>query len=195
MELPGRHKILWLYVVTLHAHCHRAAVRLAALPPSHPLSRVTQRCSSRYPRSHRSPIHHLMHIFGMRPRSIEKIRPLTRAPWDEFTVKTTIAGREEAIHMDGKNEAHIRIYADGSGFEGGGRSGLYSRFLDYGLHPFRAMGMPQDYRQSSERWRCREPRRTRGDRYRGPNRDRGTCSTRACHVGKDVNITRRSREH
>ncbi|KAI0665330.1 hypothetical protein C8Q78DRAFT_946757, partial [Trametes maxima] len=47
----------------LNQAAHRATVRLASLPEVHPLFKPIRRCSSRYPRLHRSPLHELFHAF------------------------------------------------------------------------------------------------------------------------------------
>nr|VWP02665.1 Acyl-CoA ligase AFT1-1 (EC (AF-toxin biosynthesis protein 1-1) [Ganoderma boninense] len=48
----------------LNQAAHRAAPRLAALPDSHPLFKAVQRCTSQWPRFHRSPLHELFHCFS-----------------------------------------------------------------------------------------------------------------------------------
>ncbi|KAM5538790.1 hypothetical protein V8D89_007512 [Ganoderma adspersum] len=48
----------------LNQAAHRAAAQLASLPDSHPLYKAIQRCTSRYPRFHRSPLHELFHCFS-----------------------------------------------------------------------------------------------------------------------------------
>ncbi|KAL7280271.1 hypothetical protein ACG7TL_005184 [Trametes sanguinea] len=47
----------------LNLAVHSAAARLASLPDDHLLRPAIQRCSSRYPRFHRSPLHELFHAF------------------------------------------------------------------------------------------------------------------------------------
>ena len=55
--------------------CHQAALRLAALPESHPLYKLVCQSTRRFIRRHRSSLHHLFHAFGMRPSDCETIVP------------------------------------------------------------------------------------------------------------------------
>lgn len=100
-------------------HCHRAAVRLCTLPKTHPVATIVRRCSRNYPRRHQSPIHKLMHIYCLRPEAVETISPALQEPWDDFNIKTSIPSRDSAIAQDRENNADVKIYADGSGYENG----------------------------------------------------------------------------
>ena len=57
----------------LNKVCHQAALRLAALPESHPLYKPVRQSAQHFIRRHRSPLHHLFHAFGMRPSDCETI--------------------------------------------------------------------------------------------------------------------------
>ena len=60
----------------LNRSIHRAAARLATLPVSHPLYPAIRRCSSSYPRFHRSPLHELFHSFP----DLRLLRPVCDSP-------------------------------------------------------------------------------------------------------------------
>jgi hypothetical protein len=113
------HLDLFPMQLTVDKICHRAAVRLASLPPQHPLAKITLRCSKKYVKQHRSPIHKLMHIYDIHPEEIETIQPVQRAPWLTNQITTCIEPREQAIAYDAAHRDSLRIYTDGSGYEGG----------------------------------------------------------------------------
>src|SRR5260221_9452704 len=64
--------------LTLNRACCRSAVRLATLPPFHPLSKPIDRAAKRYVKSHRSPLHELFHYTQISPSTMEKILPTRR---------------------------------------------------------------------------------------------------------------------
>ncbi|KAM5544129.1 hypothetical protein V8D89_002178 [Ganoderma adspersum] len=60
----------------LNQAAHRAAARLASLPESHPLHKAIRRCTSYYPRFHRSPLHELLHRFP----DLRQVETVSRTP-------------------------------------------------------------------------------------------------------------------
>ena len=49
----------------LHRICHRATLRLTALPDPHPLHKVVKQTTRRDIKCHRSSLHQLFHMFGL----------------------------------------------------------------------------------------------------------------------------------
>jgi ribonuclease HI/endonuclease/exonuclease/phosphatase family metal-dependent hydrolase len=101
--------------------CYRAATRLLTLPKAHPLHPFIKRCRKRYVKRHKSPVHKLLHTFRLRRVEVETIHPVMRHPGYIKAFHTYIAkSAEDAIKQDKDLEdtADIRIYADGSGYEG-----------------------------------------------------------------------------
>ncbi len=97
-----------------------AATRLATLPDHHPLHPHVKRCSSTYPRFHRSPIHELTHSFP-ETRQVETIDPTPKDPSWTPKVTTRIAPTREAAIKEAEEyeRTSLCIYSDGSGYKGG----------------------------------------------------------------------------
>ncbi|QRW04674.1 Reverse transcriptase from transposon X-element protein [Ceratobasidium sp. AG-Ba] len=104
----------------LQRACHRAAVRLASIPNSHPLRRLVDREGKRLPAEHRSP---LQILFATTEVNIAEYAPRTRS--DDLQknltkLQVTIAGsREESIEFERTTTADIKIFTDGSMKDGG----------------------------------------------------------------------------
>ena len=73
-------------VLDIHAHllpthleidkiCHRAATRIATLPPAHPLYKPVRNRATRRTRRHKSPLHQLMQNYATKPQDVETIKP------------------------------------------------------------------------------------------------------------------------
>jgi len=120
--------------------CHRAAVRLASLPESHPLHSHVRRMG-RYVQRHRSALHELMNAFKIRPEKMERIQAVRQRPAWKRRFKTTIAeSKKEAKEKEENNRVRIRIYSDESDTNGGVgaaavlyRNGTQQRTLRYHL--------------------------------------------------------------
>ena len=99
--------------------CHSAAVRTATLPASHPLRSMVRGYSKTPAKTHLSPLQKLIERFKIRPKRFETIRPDPRPPTYKRTFAATIAdSKEESIKEEAKDDSDVRIYTDGSGFEG-----------------------------------------------------------------------------
>ena len=112
----------------LNKVCHRAALRMAALPFNHPLHKPLRTCAKRFIKRHRSPMHLLMHIFNIVPDDIETIIVTRRHPriGNCFTVRVA-ENRDDSIALMNADQSDIRIFADGSGLDGqaGAAAALY----------------------------------------------------------------------
>ena len=75
----------------MHRICHRAAIRLAALPVTHPLHKPVQICARRQAKRHLSPIHLLLCAYNVDPSKYETIAPASRPPNRKRNMVTNIA--------------------------------------------------------------------------------------------------------
>lgn len=100
----------------------RAATRICALPPRHPLYKVVCHAARCLVKSHRSPLHYLFFTTGLKPQDIEMIDPVRRHPNYCPAMKTVTCVDKEST-LTSANDIHARnqykVYCDGSGFEGG----------------------------------------------------------------------------
>ncbi|PPQ81181.1 hypothetical protein CVT24_009472 [Panaeolus cyanescens] len=94
----------------------RAAIRLATLPKTHPLSSHVSRVSKRGVQRFPSPMHLLMRYFDISVTAIEKIAPHLRLMWDAKRVELEATeGREETVRREeGRRAGERDIYTDGS---------------------------------------------------------------------------------
>ncbi len=126
-------------------HCHRAATRIATLPPAHPLYKPARRCANRKVKRHKSPLHLLMQTYGIRPNDIENIRATPRNPAlsHKRPFSTTIAkSKDESKKEDAQATEKVKVYSDGSALNGKvgaaailTRAGKPTRKLHYHLGP------------------------------------------------------------
>ena len=97
----------------------QAALRLATLPISHPLHKPVHQAAQRFVKRHHSPLHELMHRFKLKPNLMETIAAVRQGPKWEPDVAIRIAdSKEKAKGEDLADQAHIKVYTDGSGIEG-----------------------------------------------------------------------------
>jgi ribonuclease HI len=100
----------------------RAALQLCSLPPTHPLHPLVRSATHQNVRRHLSPIHHLIRFARINPKEIEIISPVRRSPGYTPSFDLIIPpSKEEALPFAIATNATspVRIYSDGSGFEGG----------------------------------------------------------------------------
>jgi hypothetical protein len=57
----------------IEKHLFRSAIRLATLPPEHPLHKPAKKCTSKTTKRHRSTIHDLMQAFDVKPNLLETL--------------------------------------------------------------------------------------------------------------------------
>ena len=103
--------------LALNKACCRSAIRLASLPPSHPLFKTVIRAASRYVKSHRSPLHEIFHFSKLTPSHTEKILPSRFCPNFTPAVSTSIASSRHQATSDAKKlhlTHNVRVFSDGS---------------------------------------------------------------------------------
>ncbi|THH07034.1 hypothetical protein EW146_g9437, partial [Bondarzewia mesenterica] len=99
--------------------CHRAALRIASIPPKHPLYRPVRDGATFNRKTNCSPLHDLMHIYGLKPNTIETIYPIRHLrPSARPAFSTHIKkDKKAAIATDRKLKSIIRVYTDGSAID------------------------------------------------------------------------------
>ncbi|KAG9217966.1 hypothetical protein CCMSSC00406_0010284 [Pleurotus cornucopiae] len=98
----------------------KAALQLAALPPTHPLFKHVQRAVVRDVQRHHTPIHALLHNFRISPKNIEKIQATRwNAKWKSRVKWCIPKDRENAMEEECRDSNRVKVYTDGSGYEGG----------------------------------------------------------------------------
>jgi len=99
--------------------CHTATVRAATLPASHPTQAMVRGYHKTPAKTHLMPLQKLLECFKIKPQCFETIMPDPRPPTYKRVFTTTIAeSKEESIKDEEKDEADIKVYTDGSGYEG-----------------------------------------------------------------------------
>ena len=108
---------------------HRAATRLACLPSSHPVAPHVKKAATRYVKRHRSPLHEIMHLFKLQPHKMETINTVLEGPKWTPNFKIHIPkSKDVAIVEEAVDNSDIKVYSDGSCFEGGiGRQQCYTK--------------------------------------------------------------------
>ncbi|EUC60976.1 reverse transcriptase from transposon X-element protein, putative, partial [Rhizoctonia solani AG-3 Rhs1AP] len=89
--------------------CQRAAIRLAAIPPSHPLYRAVAKCATgrkRYP----PPLQNILQFTGVNPSNFEH-RPPSRRPIP-CTRPERFPDRDLATSSAWADTAHLQVFTD-----------------------------------------------------------------------------------
>jgi ribonuclease HI len=136
-DLLDAHAGLLPMELTLQRICHRAALRLCSLPPTHPLHPLVREASRSTNDKHPDPIRTALKIFELNPRKFETLKPDTtpQAYYEKVTAKTLKPDttpqayyekvtakipkdHEEAIAIEAEDDADFKIYTDGSEHNG-----------------------------------------------------------------------------
>ncbi|KAK7015378.1 ribonuclease H-like domain-containing protein [Favolaschia claudopus] len=96
------------------------ALKLGALPKSHPLNPHIRWCASHYVRRHRSPLHEIFNAFPD-AYDVETIDPTpTRLAWTPRCTWAIARSRDEAVKEAGEaRDDVLAIFSDGSGYKKG----------------------------------------------------------------------------
>jgi hypothetical protein len=106
--------------ILLCQHYSQAALRMATLPPSHPLHKHIVG-TFRHRKRHKWPLHHLTNIFNLDPRAFKTIKPVRHsAKWSPDVQVVTKPDKIDVEIQDIEAEAlhDVCLYSDGSGQEG-----------------------------------------------------------------------------
>ena len=111
-------------------HRHRAALRLATLPVSHPLHKPVRNAANKLVKRHPTLLHDLMHRYGIKPEKIETIETIrfdTR--WTPSVMTEIIMDPDKAIESILNNNPDVKVFTDVSGMENriGASAALYRR--------------------------------------------------------------------
>jgi ribonuclease HI len=102
--------------------CHRASVRLATLPSSHPLYKPVRRAAKTFVKKHKSSLHHIFHASKVNPARLETILPARRRhSYRPLFKVNSQQSREAAIAHWQADVTHTNktvIFTDGSGING-----------------------------------------------------------------------------
>ena len=103
----------------MHRVCHRAAIRLAALPDSHSLYKPVLTCTCQWAKHHLSPIHVLLQAYDIKPAVYETLSLANRPPNGKCTLTTDIASTRDGLKtVDLEDDMALKIYTDGLGQDG-----------------------------------------------------------------------------
>jgi len=100
-------------------HCHHAAIRLATLPSSHPLHKPVANAVNRLVKRHTTPLHDLMHRYGIQLHNIETINAAHfNTRWKPGITTEVITGTDKVIESIQNDNPDVKVFTDGSGMDG-----------------------------------------------------------------------------
>ena len=97
--------------------CFRAFIRMATLPPDHPLFKPVNWKVTRTTKRHRGPLQNLARLYKTEVQKYEKIPSVPRDPsrTGELPFRISIAGNKESSARDLENtDEEIQVFSDGS---------------------------------------------------------------------------------
>ncbi|GBE85287.1 hypothetical protein SCP_0704740 [Sparassis crispa] len=121
-DMLDAHANLLPFPLLVDKHCHRAALHLCTLPPSHPLHVHVKRASAHLVKHHRSPLHNLLHTYQLHPDDIEMIVAARFPPsWSPPFQMSIAASKSDALkeEADWAGRQGLWIYTDRSDIDGG----------------------------------------------------------------------------
>ena len=119
MDIMEAHANVLPVELLMHRVCHRAAVRLASLPDTHPLHKPVLACACRQEKCHLSPIHLLLQAYKIKPAEFKAFSLANRPPNIKCVLTTDIAAtRDSSKVADLEDDAALKVYTDGSGQDG-----------------------------------------------------------------------------
>ena len=97
----------------------QATLQLAMLPATHPLHKPVTQAACKFMKRHHSPLHELMYKFKLKPDCMEKIAATRQGPKWEPDVAIRVAESKETVKEEDRLDmTPIKVYTDGSGYEG-----------------------------------------------------------------------------
>ena len=100
--------------------CYSTALWITTLPQTNPIGKAARRAVWCHVKRLPSPLHNIMAMLQVHPDEIKKIQPVQKHPHWKSAIATVIPeSKDQAETRELNNEADIRVYSDGSGYEGG----------------------------------------------------------------------------
>jgi ribonuclease HI len=100
---------------------HNAALRMATLPPSHPLHKSFRKAYNRQPKRHKSPLHYLATCIEAPPDEIEELPVVRINPAQRHVLPVSIVipeNKEASTRVEAHAAETIRVFTDGSSHNG-----------------------------------------------------------------------------
>jgi len=111
--MVAMHANLLLFQQLIKKLLHQVAMQIATLPKTHPLAAHVSKAAKKYIKSHRAPLHELLHVYKIDPRKYEDIRPIrTRQKWTPRYAIQIPANRNLALEEVGKLTQGTRVHYD-----------------------------------------------------------------------------------
>ena len=101
------HAGTWPVHLLFHQACHQATIRIASLPPSHPLYSLYWKRAKRYIKTHRSPLHELAALDNIALDSLEELDPVRHPPAYEIKAAIRVMGEEGGQEMEAEEEEGV----------------------------------------------------------------------------------------
>jgi hypothetical protein len=105
----------------IEKHLYRSAVRIATLPPQHPVHKPAKKCGNRTTKRHRSTLHDLIQIFDLKPSLLESLpttggNPATchKRPFRMDSAKD----KDASVTANTEGSEHFKVYSGCSAQEG-----------------------------------------------------------------------------
>jgi hypothetical protein len=118
-DLLDTHANILLIELLIDKHCYREALCLAALPPSHLLATHIKKAAKRKPWRHPSPLHEILHAYGLDPPTMGEIAVTCLPPhWHSPLHICIVPSITKALKEEDQDRLDIHIYTDGSSIEG-----------------------------------------------------------------------------
>ena len=98
---------------------HQAALHMSTLPKAHPMSKAITNARARRTKRHTTRINDLIWTFDLDPGRLEKVEAVRHdVGWKTKLERRITDTKEKAIAEEKTDTADIKVYMDGSGFEG-----------------------------------------------------------------------------
>jgi ribonuclease HI len=95
----------------------RAAVRIAALPDTHPLRRQYKLAGARKAKRHKSALHHMTQLYGIKVEEVETLPAVRQNPAKVNRLPARLEipeDKEASVQLDSSAKEVIKVYSDGS---------------------------------------------------------------------------------
>jgi len=121
MDILEAHTNVLPFFLLLNKVQHRAILRMATLPDTHPVHHQLKKVAQNVDiKRHWMALHQLLVAYrDVNPGQMEKVQAIRKSPKWKPGVQVRIAESKEKVkEMEGNVEAEVKIFTDGSGLEG-----------------------------------------------------------------------------